>query len=252
MPLMNGYSTGRPKRCAKAHELRRREILAAEEDHHVIEPRSPQRRVIVSSDSSRAEVHAVNLGPDGAGQRDAPRTLDRSRSSGNYGPVFNREGSKHEREGGAGEAGAESTAKADARNVFDYGLPRCWACGLEVSAEQVTAELPVKREHFNRGGRVGGGVLMAMADAMGAAGSVVIARRYRGGTLESNTNFFSAAGDRCCAESVCRSTSDARRPSGRPRSRMPMAAWSRWWCRHKSHCPQRAIEADILRMQVFL
>jgi uncharacterized protein (TIGR00369 family) len=52
----------------------------------------------------------------------------------------------------------------------------------------------VKREHINRGGRVGGGVLMAMADVMGAAGSV--AHRpagYRGGTIESKTNFFSAA-----------------------------------------------------------
>ena len=65
---------------------------------------------------------------------------------------------------------------------------------LEVSAERVTAELPVKREHFNRNGRVGGGVLMAMADAMGAAGSVVHRPAgYRGGTIESKTNFFSAA-----------------------------------------------------------
>ena len=39
-----------------------------------------------------------------------------------------------------------------------------------------------------------GGVLMAMADAMGAAGSVMHRPDgYRGGTLESKTNFFSAA-----------------------------------------------------------
>ena len=38
------------------------------------------------------------------------------------------------------------------------------------------------------------GVLMAMADAMGAAGSVVHRPAgYRGGTIESKTNFFSAA-----------------------------------------------------------
>jgi 1,4-dihydroxy-2-naphthoyl-CoA hydrolase len=87
------------------------------------------------------------------------------------------------------------TAEADARNVFDYGLPLMLGVRvLEVSAERVTAELPVKREHFNRGGRVGGGVLMAMADAMGAAGSVMYRPDgYRGGTLESKTNFFSAA-----------------------------------------------------------
>ena len=89
------------------------------------------------------------------------------------------------------------SAKAleDARNVFDFGLPRMLGVRvLEVSAERVTAELPVKREHFNRNGRVGGGVLMAMADAMGAAGSVVHRPAgYRGGTIESKTNFFSAA-----------------------------------------------------------
>ena len=86
-------------------------------------------------------------------------------------------------------------AFADARNVFDFGLPLMLGVRvLEVSAERVTAELPVKREHFNRNGRVGGGVLMAMADAMGAAGSVVHRPAgYRGGTIESKTNFFSAA-----------------------------------------------------------
>jgi len=86
-------------------------------------------------------------------------------------------------------------AEADARNVFEHGLPLLLGVrALEVSAERVTAELPVKREHFNRNGRVGGGVLMAMADAMGAAGSVMHRPDgYRGGTLESKTNFFSAA-----------------------------------------------------------
>ena len=86
-------------------------------------------------------------------------------------------------------------ALADARNVFDFGLPVMLGVRvLEVSAERVTAELSVKREHLNRNGRVGGGVLMAMADAMGAAGSVVHRPAgYRGGTIESKTNFFSAA-----------------------------------------------------------
>ena len=97
--------------------------------------------------------------------------------------------------GKKGRAKPAVTAEADARNVFDYGLPLMLGVRvLEVSAERVTAELPVKREHFNRGGRVGGGVLMAMADAMGAAGSVMHRPDgYRGGTLESKTNFFSAA-----------------------------------------------------------
>jgi uncharacterized protein (TIGR00369 family) len=86
-------------------------------------------------------------------------------------------------------------ALAEARTVFDFGLPLMLGVRvLEVTADRVTAELPVKPEHFNRGGRVGGGVLMAMADVMGAAGSVVHRPPgHRGGTLESKTNFFSAA-----------------------------------------------------------
>ena len=86
-------------------------------------------------------------------------------------------------------------ALEEARSVFDYGLPVMLGVrALEVGPDRVTAEMEVKREHINRGGRVGGGVLMAMADVMGAAGSV--AHRpagYRGGTIESKTNFFSAA-----------------------------------------------------------
>ena len=79
--------------------------------------------------------------------------------------------------------------------MFDFGLPLMLGVRvLEVGAERVTAEMQVKREHFNRNGRVGGGVLMAMADAMGAAGSVVHRPAgYRGGTIESKTNFLAAA-----------------------------------------------------------
>lgn len=88
-----------------------------------------------------------------------------------------------------------ATAVEEARSIFDYGISALLGVRpLEVGPDRVTAELDVKREHINRGGRVGGGVLMAMADLMGAAGSV--AHRppgYRGGTLESKTNFFSAA-----------------------------------------------------------
>src|SRR4051812_23643069 len=89
------------------------------------------------------------------------------------------------------------SAKAgeEARSIFDYGISALLGVRpLEVGPQRVTAELDVKREHINRGGRVGGGVLMAMADLMGAAGSVVHRPAgYRGGTLESKTNFFSAA-----------------------------------------------------------
>jgi 1,4-dihydroxy-2-naphthoyl-CoA hydrolase len=47
--------------------------------------------------------------------------------------------------------------------------------------------------HTNVNGRVNGGAIMAFADALGAVGAV--ANRppgYRGGTIESKTNFFAA------------------------------------------------------------
>jgi uncharacterized protein (TIGR00369 family) len=47
--------------------------------------------------------------------------------------------------------------------------------------------------HLNLNGRVNGGAIMAFADALGAVGAV--AHRppgYRGGTIESKTNFFAA------------------------------------------------------------
>ena len=96
-----------------------------------------------------------------------------------------------------GRRGSVPSARAleHARSVFDFGVTALLGVrALEVSPERVTAELHVKKEHFNRNGRVGGGVLMAMADAMGAAGSVVHRPSgYRGGTIESKTNFFSPA-----------------------------------------------------------
>lgn len=63
-----------------------------------------------------------------------------------------------------------------------------------LSPRRVVAEMRVQPAHLNRNRRVGGGVLMALADVMGAAGAV--ANRplgFRGGTLESKTNFFAAA-----------------------------------------------------------
>lgn len=81
-----------------------------------------------------------------------------------------------------------------ARELFRIGLPRELGVRLRSLAPQkVVAELRVRPAHFNRNRRVGGGVLMALADVMGAAGA--IANRplgFQGGTLESKTNFFAA------------------------------------------------------------
>lgn len=82
-----------------------------------------------------------------------------------------------------------------ARELFRIGLPRALGVRLRsLTPRRVVADMRVKPAHLNRNRRVGGGVLMAFADVMGAAGAV--ANRpsgFRGGTLESKTNFFAAA-----------------------------------------------------------
>ena len=53
--------------------------------------------------------------------------------------------------------------------------------------------MPIKPVHMNLNGRVNGGAIMAFADILGALGAV--ANRppgYRGGTIESKTNFFAS------------------------------------------------------------
>lgn len=68
--------------------------------------------------------------------------------------------------------------------------------GIElVSAgpRRVVARLAIRPEHLNRGERVNGGVLMAFADLLGAAGTVLnLPPGHRTTTLESKTNFFAA------------------------------------------------------------
>jgi len=62
-----------------------------------------------------------------------------------------------------------------------------------VTKKRVRAELPVRPEHMNRGGRVAGGVIMTFADLLGARGTVAnLPPGARTTTLESKTNFFAA------------------------------------------------------------
>jgi 1,4-dihydroxy-2-naphthoyl-CoA hydrolase len=78
--------------------------------------------------------------------------------------------------------------------VFKGGMVH----GLQIhvktlSKKKVTAEMRVKDIHLNYNGRVNGGALMAFGDIIGAAGaSMNRPPHYRGGTLESKTNFFAA------------------------------------------------------------
>lgn len=77
---------------------------------------------------------------------------------------------------------------------FGGGLPR--ALGVKItfaSKKKMLAELPVKRIVLNRNGRANGGALMAFADCVGAAGTVMNLREgYVTTTLESKTNFLGA------------------------------------------------------------
>ena len=62
---------------------------------------------------------------------------------------------------------------------------------VEVGADKVVAELEIRDELATVGGAVHGGTLMALADTVGAAGTVAMGLRTA--TLESKTNFFAAA-----------------------------------------------------------
>ena len=77
---------------------------------------------------------------------------------------------------------------------FGGGLPR--AMGVKItlaSKKKMLAELPVKAIVLNRNARANGGALMAFADCVGAAGTVMnLPEGYLTTTLESKTNFLGA------------------------------------------------------------
>lgn len=77
---------------------------------------------------------------------------------------------------------------------FGGGLPR--AMGVKItlaSKKKIVAELPVSAIVLNRNARANGGALMAFADCLGAAGTVMnLPDGYVTTTLESKTNFLGA------------------------------------------------------------
>ena len=80
----------------------------------------------------------------------------------------------------------------DARTLFRQGMPRVLGVRpVSITPCRVVAKMRVRAMHLNRTGRVNGGVLMAFAYVLGAAGAVAHRPQgWRGGTLESKTNFF--------------------------------------------------------------
>lgn len=83
---------------------------------------------------------------------------------------------------------------AGARHVVASAAPRSLGVRLvSATKRRIVGELRVKLAHINRTGRVNGGVIMAFADVLGAAGTVAnLPPGYRTTTLESKTNFFAA------------------------------------------------------------
>jgi uncharacterized protein (TIGR00369 family) len=89
--------------------------------------------------------------------------------------------------------------------VLDAGLPKALGIRLlSLSKKRVVAEMAVTEMHLNRTGRVAGGAIMSFADVLGAVGAVLHRPPgYRGGTIESKTNFFAAGvGPVLCAVTV--------------------------------------------------
>jgi uncharacterized protein (TIGR00369 family) len=88
---------------------------------------------------------------------------------------------------------------------FDLNLGLARHLGMqfiEVTPDRVVAELEVREEVCTLGGAVHGGTLMALADTVGAIGT--LASGCKTATAESKTNFFSAAmkGSKVRAEST--------------------------------------------------
>ena len=89
---------------------------------------------------------------------------------------------------------ARENLSTETNPVLKGGMPK--ALGMRVTSltrKKVVGEMTIAPMHLNATGRVNGGAIMAFADALGAVGAV--ANRppnYRGGTIESKTNFFAA------------------------------------------------------------
>lgn len=62
---------------------------------------------------------------------------------------------------------------------------------LEATPDRVVAELEIREEVCTLNGAIHGGTLMALADTVGAVGTVVSGAKTA--TAESKTNFFAAA-----------------------------------------------------------
>jgi uncharacterized protein (TIGR00369 family) len=79
--------------------------------------------------------------------------------------------------------------------LFEGTLPALLGIRLvEATKDRIVAELPLRSDLNTTGGIVHGGTLMALADTIGAVGTVVNLPPGAGtATMESKTNFFAGA-----------------------------------------------------------
>jgi uncharacterized protein (TIGR00369 family) len=116
----------------------------------------------------------------------------------------NKAGKTNNAAGKDATAGLDEVAAGNCRRILSGGMARMLA--FEITAltpRKVAARMRLLPRHLNHNGRVNGGAIMAFADLLGALGAAMHRPPgYRGGTLESKTNFFaSGTGDAIVA--VC-------------------------------------------------
>jgi 1,4-dihydroxy-2-naphthoyl-CoA hydrolase len=88
----------------------------------------------------------------------------------------------------------DPVASANCTRILTGGMSR--SLGFRITGlrpKKLTAEMKLRPRHLNSNGRVNGGAIMAFADQLGAVGAAMHRPAgYRGGTMESKTNFFTA------------------------------------------------------------
>ena len=98
----------------------------------------------------------------------------------------------------------DAVAIKNCTRVLRGGMSR--SLGFQVTSlnpKKLTAQMTLRPRHLNSNGRVNGGAIMAFADQLGAVGAAMHRPTgYRGGTLESKTNFFTA-GSGSSLHAVC-------------------------------------------------
>ena len=102
-------------------------------------------------------------------------------------------------------AGLDPVAAANCKRILSGGMARMLRFEITtLTPKKVVARMKLLPRHMNYNGRVNGGALMAFADYLGAIGAAMHRPEgYRGGTLESKTNFFaSGTGEAIIGECV--------------------------------------------------